>query len=271
MRPRRSDSHSFPVATTCTRRRSSRGRRFRSMRRPCTTSVWSGTRRSNKSGATPPRAWASRAPRTRSPRTTRVVRTPHRPVRRCSNSRARKWRRAGTRPRRSSAGCPAPIARSVRSRSSGSRHAARLLQPPTADGSRPGAYYINTSDLEERPLHHVASLTYHEANPGHHFQISIEQEMTDRPALRRFGGILAGQRVLRGMGSLQRASRRRDGFVRRRLGTDGDARGAGAAGRTPGHRHRDPLPGLVARTSGDRLSRRSGCPPSTPRSRSTAT
>jgi uncharacterized protein (DUF885 family) len=75
-----------------------------------------------------------------------------------------------------------------------------FYNPPTEDGSRRGAYYINTSDLEGRPLHHVASLTYHEANPGHHFQISLEQQMTDRPALRRFGGILAGSAFCEGWG-----------------------------------------------------------------------
>ncbi len=75
-----------------------------------------------------------------------------------------------------------------------------FYNPPTEDGSRRGAYYINTSDLDQRPLHHVASLTYHEANPGHHFQISLEQQMTDRPALRRFGGILAGSAFCEGWG-----------------------------------------------------------------------
>jgi uncharacterized protein (DUF885 family) len=75
-----------------------------------------------------------------------------------------------------------------------------FYNPPTEDGSRAGAYYINTSDLDQRPLHHVASLTYHEANPGHHFQISIEQELRDRPALRRFGGILAGSAFCEGWG-----------------------------------------------------------------------
>lgn len=75
-----------------------------------------------------------------------------------------------------------------------------FYQPPTEDGSRPGAYYINTSDLAERPLHHVASLTYHEANPGHHLQLSIEQELEDRPALRRFGGILASSAFAEGWG-----------------------------------------------------------------------
>jgi uncharacterized protein (DUF885 family) len=68
-----------------------------------------------------------------------------------------------------------------------------FYNPPTEDGSRPGVYYVNAFDLHDRALHHVASVTYHEANPGHHFQIALEQEMTDRPALRRFGaGIAAG-------------------------------------------------------------------------------
>jgi uncharacterized protein (DUF885 family) len=43
-------------------------------------------------------------------------------------------------------------------------------------------------------------MTYHEANPGHHFQIAIEQEMQDWPALRRFGGILAGSAFAEGWG-----------------------------------------------------------------------
>jgi uncharacterized protein (DUF885 family) len=75
-----------------------------------------------------------------------------------------------------------------------------FYNPPTEDGSRRGAYYINTSELESRPLHHIASLTYHEANPGHHFQLSIEQEIPDRPSLRRFGGILASSAFAEGWG-----------------------------------------------------------------------
>ncbi len=75
-----------------------------------------------------------------------------------------------------------------------------FYQPPTADGSRSGVYYVNGSDLPHRPLHHVATTTYHEANPGHHFQISIEYEFADRPALRRFGGFLAGSAFTEGWG-----------------------------------------------------------------------
>ncbi len=72
--------------------------------------------------------------------------------------------------------------------------------PQSEDGSRPGIYYINTGDLPERPLHLLAGMTYHEANPGHHFQISIDMEFSDRPRLRRFGGIGAGSAFAEGWG-----------------------------------------------------------------------
>lgn len=72
--------------------------------------------------------------------------------------------------------------------------------PPSGDGSRPGIYYINLGDLEHRPLHMLAAVSYHEANPGHHFQLSIEQEFAGRSPLRRFGGILAGTAFAEGWG-----------------------------------------------------------------------
>jgi uncharacterized protein (DUF885 family) len=78
--------------------------------------------------------------------------------------------------------------------------AGAFYYPPTEDGSRPGVYFINTFDLPSRDLHQLASITFHEANPGHHFQFALEMEMDDRPALRRFGGILAGSAFCEGWG-----------------------------------------------------------------------
>ena len=72
--------------------------------------------------------------------------------------------------------------------------------PPTDDGSRAGIYYINCYDLADRALHHVASVTYHEANPGHHFQLALQQEMPERPPLRRFGATLAAAAFAEGWG-----------------------------------------------------------------------
>lgn len=75
-----------------------------------------------------------------------------------------------------------------------------FYNPPTQDGSRPGVYYVNGHALERKPRHHLATTTYHEASPGHHFQIALEQEFADRPPLRRFGGFLAGSAFTEGWG-----------------------------------------------------------------------
>ncbi|MEJ2128938.1 MAG: DUF885 domain-containing protein [Woeseiaceae bacterium] len=69
--------------------------------------------------------------------------------------------------------------------------AAAQYFPGTPDGSRPGIFYINTYDLPARPKWFMESLSIHEANPGHHFQISVAQEVEDLPAFRRFGGYTA--------------------------------------------------------------------------------
>jgi Uncharacterized protein conserved in bacteria len=60
-------------------------------------------------------------------------------------------------------------------------------QNATLDGKRPGTYYINLRDTAEVPSWTLPTLTYHEAIPGHHLQISISQE-TSLPLLRRIGG-----------------------------------------------------------------------------------
>lgn len=64
-------------------------------------------------------------------------------------------------------------------------------QAAAPDGSRPGVFYVNTYDLSARPSWAIESLFLHEAVPGHHFQISIQRELEDLPAFRRFGGYTA--------------------------------------------------------------------------------
>ena len=59
---------------------------------------------------------------------------------------------------------------------------------PSEDGSRPGVFYVNTYDLPTRKTWDAEDLFLHEAIPGHHFQLALQQELTDVPAFRRFGG-----------------------------------------------------------------------------------
>ena len=59
--------------------------------------------------------------------------------------------------------------------------------PPTTDGSRNGIYFVNTYDLPSRTYWTAASTTYHEAVPGHHFQLALEMELEGLPPFRTLG------------------------------------------------------------------------------------
>jgi uncharacterized protein (DUF885 family) len=72
--------------------------------------------------------------------------------------------------------------------------------PPTIDGSRPGAYFVNTFDLPTRLISKLAAATYHEAIPGHHFQIALEMEHPGLPVFRRLGGRMIGSAYAEGWG-----------------------------------------------------------------------
>ena len=62
---------------------------------------------------------------------------------------------------------------------------------PPEDSSRPAYFYVNTFRPEQRPKYTMEVLAYHEAVPGHHLQLAIQQELTDLPKFRRHGGYTA--------------------------------------------------------------------------------
>ncbi|WP_100657573.1 DUF885 domain-containing protein [Alteromonas flava] len=59
----------------------------------------------------------------------------------------------------------------------------RYVSPARDD--QPGYYWVNTYALDKRPLYAIPALTLHEAVPGHHLQISLANEMSGLPPVRR--------------------------------------------------------------------------------------
>lgn len=62
--------------------------------------------------------------------------------------------------------------------------AAQHYRAGAPDGSRPGVFYSHMSDMSTLARYQIEDIAYHEGNPGHHMQISIQQELTDVPRFR---------------------------------------------------------------------------------------
>tara|TARA_B100000945_G_scaffold319201_1_gene325884 strand:+ start:3676 stop:5493 length:1818 start_codon:yes stop_codon:yes gene_type:complete len=60
-------------------------------------------------------------------------------------------------------------------------------QAPSLDGSRPGVFYANLYDIKQTPTFGMRTLTFHEAVPGHHFQIALNQENKSLTMYRKMG------------------------------------------------------------------------------------
>jgi uncharacterized protein (DUF885 family) len=71
------------------------------------------------------------------------------------------------------------------------RTTSAYYQRPTGDGTRAGFFYLNTYNLKSRPLFALEALALHEAVPGHHLQLALQQELDDLPKFRRFSDCTA--------------------------------------------------------------------------------
>jgi len=56
------------------------------------------------------------------------------------------------------------------------------------EAGRPGTFFANTYNLRSRPIWEMEALTLHEAVPGHHLQLALQQEIENLPDFRRYGG-----------------------------------------------------------------------------------
>ena len=64
-------------------------------------------------------------------------------------------------------------------------------QSPQGDGTVAGFFFLNTYDLKSRPKYMLEALALHEAVPGHHLQIALQQELEGLSPLRKYGGFTA--------------------------------------------------------------------------------
>ncbi|MEO0421586.1 MAG: DUF885 domain-containing protein [Pseudomonadota bacterium] len=62
---------------------------------------------------------------------------------------------------------------------------------PSMDGSRPGIFYANLYDIKATPKYGMRTLAYHEAVPGHHYQIATAAELDGVPEFRKQVGFTA--------------------------------------------------------------------------------
>ena len=63
--------------------------------------------------------------------------------------------------------------------------AAAFYLQPAPDGSRPGTYYVNTSEPTKRTRLEAEAVAYHEAVPGHHLQIALAQKIEGVPEFQK--------------------------------------------------------------------------------------
>ena len=119
----------------------------------------------------------------------------------------------------------------------------------TPDGSRPGIFYVHLSDMNAMPKYQLEDIAYHEGVPGHHLQISIQQERKGMPKFRTQYGYGA---FAEGWGVYAEPLAKEMGFYHRSVFRFRPARQRDVARDPAGRGHRHPCQG-VDRAAGHRL------------------
>ncbi len=88
--------------------------------------------------------------------------------------------------------------------------AAAYYHIPSMDGKRPGVFFANLRDLKEVPKWSMKTLAYHEAIPGHHFQLALAMEIKKVPTFRK---ILPFTAYLEGWALYAEKLARENGFM----------------------------------------------------------
>lgn len=99
---------------------------------------------------------------------------------------------------------------------------AAYYNAPSLDGTHPGVYYMTLRDMNTVSRVDLATVTHHEAVPGHHFQIALAQEQESIPLLRRLtnfnayteGWALYGEQLVDEMGFYDGDNEGRIGYLR---------------------------------------------------------
>lgn len=67
------------------------------------------------------------------------------------------------------------------------RSAGRVLYSlPSADGSRPGIYYVSLYEMSSMPVYQMAALAFHQGLPGRHLQSAVSIEQTELPSFQKY-------------------------------------------------------------------------------------
>ena len=116
----------------------------------------------------------------------------------------------------------------------------------TPDGKRPGRVVVATSNFAQRSLIDDEAIAYHEGIPGHHMQLSVQQQLTGLPKFRQHG--LGFNAYIEGWALYAEQLGKEVGFYQDPVSDYGRLSSRAVSRRAVGGRHRHSLQGMDARS-----------------------